>query len=248
MNLCTYFPMTRIINLEDRRDRRREIEKEIAAVGMRFGVDGVEVFKAIRPKEAAGFPSPGVRGCFLSHLGVLREALAKGVESVLILEDDLAISPSLSKVLPDLFSRLGSEPWGLAYFGYTDLEEIPVASDRQMAAYSGSVRCGHFYAVHKRVLAELISFLETLQTRPLGDPAGGPMHYDGALATYRAQNPQVLTLLAYPCLGFQRSSRSDIYIRWYERIAGLRQASEFARKTLARRRKKTGRASVQSGV
>ena len=74
------------------------------------------------------------------------------------------------------------------------------------------------------------------------------MHYDGALTTFRAQNPDVLTLLAYPCLGFQRSSRSDIYIRWYERIAGLRQASELARKALARSRKKTGRASVQMGA
>jgi hypothetical protein len=222
--------MTRIINLPERRDRRRAVVKELDTLGMQAGRNGVEFFDAIRPADAAGFPSPAVRGCFLSHLEVLREAEVLGHESVLILEDDLSVSPLLPKFFDEVRESLDAEPWGIAYFGYTDSNKIRIDTDRKMVRYSEPIGCAHFYAIHRRILPQLLDFLENLQRRRPGHPAGGPMHYDGALATFRAQNPDVVTLIAYPCLGFQRSSRSDIYIRWYERVPILRQASDMARK------------------
>ena len=48
------------------------------------------------------------------------------------------------------------------------------------------------------------------------------MHVDGAYSLFRAQNPEMLTLIATPSMGGQRSSRSDIYPnKWYDRIPGL---------------------------
>ena len=229
MNLCDYFSMTRIVNLPERRDRRREIVKELAANDMQPGSGGVEFFNAIRPEDAAGFPSQGVRGCFLSHLEILKEAAALDVEAALMVEDDLAISPMLPKVLDEVIATLRAEEWGIVYLGYTDSDKIHMETDKKLVGYTAPVGCTHFYAVHKRIIPRLIAFLEQVQSREPGDPNGGPMHYDGALTTFRAQNPDVLTLLAYPCLGFQRSSRSDIYKRWYERIPILRQASDSAR-------------------
>ena len=230
MNLCEYFPTTRIVNLSERRDRRREITRELANFGIRPGSDGVEFFDAVRPEDAGEFPSVGVRGCFLSHLDILREAMSSKLESVLIMEDDLSISPLLPQVQDELIRTLESEEWDIAYFGYTDSDKIYIDTDRKLVRYTEVIGCTHFYAVHRRVMPNLIEFLEMMiLTRPLGHPEAGPMHYDGALATFRARNPEVLTLLAYPCLGFQRSSRSDIYTHWFERIPILRQASDLAR-------------------
>jgi hypothetical protein len=57
------------------------------------------------------------------------------------------------------------------------------------------------------------------------------MHVDGAYSMFRARRPDVVTLVASPSLGGQRSSRSDITAnRWYDRQPGLRLLSGLARK------------------
>src|SRR5829696_6763409 len=78
-----------VINLAARTDRRREMQEQFGRIGMRLDDPKVELFEAIRPDDADGFPSVGSRGCFLSHLGVLKRASASRLESILILEDDL---------------------------------------------------------------------------------------------------------------------------------------------------------------
>ncbi|HAX77040.1 MAG TPA: LPS biosynthesis glycosyltransferase, partial [Cyanobacteria bacterium UBA11372] len=50
------------------------------------------MFPAIRPDDAGDFPSIGARGCFESHLAILKQALADRLSNVLIVEDDLKIS------------------------------------------------------------------------------------------------------------------------------------------------------------
>ena len=55
------------------------------------------------------------------------------------------------------------------------------------------------------------------------------MHYDGALTMFRAANPDVLTLIAQPSLGWQRSSRSDIHGHWYDKVAGVQDVVAMAR-------------------
>jgi len=92
----------------------------------------------------------------------------------------------------------------------------------------------HFYAVNGRILDRLLRFLEELQHRPLGHPDGGPMHLDGAYSTFRAQNPDVVTLIASPNLGWQRSSRSDISPKWFDNVPGLSPLAGAAKTTKTR--------------
>ena len=40
---------------------------------------------------------------------------------------------------------------------------------------------------------------------------------------FREQNPDVITLLAAPSLARQRSSKSDIFEYWYDKVPGLSQ-------------------------
>ena len=58
-----------VINLEDRTDRRAEMEQQLRRVGWQAAF-----VAAIRPVDAGDFPSVGARGCFLSHLATLKQA------------------------------------------------------------------------------------------------------------------------------------------------------------------------------
>ena len=229
--LHDYFAGCSIINLPERTDRRREKERELARADI--PAELAEFYPAIRPDSAGDFPSLGARGCFHSHLGVLRQARDRGWSNVLIMEDDLAIDPRLSTEAPRIVSELQTTDWDMAYLGHV-LRDQPNES-RIFRSFTGPIATAHFFAVHSRCLSKLVLFLETVLSRPAGHADGGPMHVDGAYSTFRLQNPDLKTLVASPSLGSQRSSRSDITPGWKDRIPVLRTALAMARSFRNRR-------------
>jgi glycosyl transferase family 25 len=66
------FEQVRIVNLVDRPDRRREVIAELDRIGGM--APNISFYDAHRPDDTGGFPSLGARGCFESHLAVLRSA------------------------------------------------------------------------------------------------------------------------------------------------------------------------------
>ena len=226
--LTDYFPLTRVVNLPARQDRLREMTTQLAAMGMPFAAGEVELFSAISPEDAAGFTKPAVRGCYLSHLEILRNARARGVNSVLILEDDLQVQPQDLETISDMAEKLVESHWDIAYFGH--LLPPGRAQASQWSPLRGELRASHFYAVHSGIFNKLIGYLEDCQKRPEGHPVGGPMEYDGALNMFRLWHPDTVTLVAQPSLGGQRSSQSDIHPSGERRISGIRQAASLARK------------------
>lgn len=230
MTLFDAFERIVVINLPERTDRRREMVAELRRAGLHEGSPGLLFFAGIRPANAGLFPSVGARGCFESHLGVITAALADGVENVLVLEDDLALHPEACVPQPALVKTLASGEWDFAYPGHTLALGAPGAPVRWERTTSPLV-CAHFYALNRRILADLREYLDACRRRPPGHPDGGPMHVDGAFSMFRARRPDVVTLIASPSLGSQRSSRSDITAnRWYDRQPGLRLLSGLARK------------------
>jgi hypothetical protein len=225
--LTDLFALTRVVNLPSRTDRYREISAQLAALGMPFAAGEVELFPAICPEEAAGFTKPAVRGCFLSHLEILRDARARGVANVLILEDDLQVQPQDTDTLSQMAEELMQRPWGIAYFGHF-LAATPSQSP-VWVSLQGELRTSHFYAVNSSVFNRLIGYLEDCLKRPPGHPVGGPMEYDGALNMFRLWHPDTITLIAQPSLGNQRSSQSDIHPSGERRISGIHQAASLAR-------------------
>ena len=226
MDIGKFFGITRVINLPERRDRYRQIKRQLNFLGMPFTHGKVELFPAIRVADPAGFPSPGVRGCFLSHLAVLKDARARGLTSVLVLEDDLEVFPEDITLLATLLECSTHVQWDFLYLGH--VLALPPAP-AQLVAFTGPIQTCHFYAVHSGIFDRVIGYLESCLTRHPGDPIGGPMNIDGALTMFRAANPDVVTLVAQPSAGSQRSSRSDISVRPLEQVPGLRQAMGFAR-------------------
>ena len=218
--LTDIFSAVYIVNLPERSDRRSEMEAELKKVNLSYQEKKIVVFPAIKPADQGKFPGIGARGCFLSHLEILKKAREDQADSVLIMEDDLAISPKLQPFLPLIKDKLSQENWSLLYLGHV----VPVESGNNLnlVNYNQPLLTTHFYAVNGKILDRLVDFLETVKERPAGHPLGGPMHYDGALNTFRQQNPDIITLLSVPNLGSQRSSRSDVAsARWFDKAPGI---------------------------
>lgn len=225
-----------VLNLAERADRRREVEAQLRRFGLSLAAEPVRLFRAVRPADPGPFPSVGARGCFMSHLGMLREAVRDGVASVLILEDDLDFAPDAEVRLPALLRSLQQQDWALFYGGYELPEGTPGG-----AAPAGAglhpiqpelpVRTTHFIALRGAAIAEAVRFLEAVAARAPGDPAGGPMHVDGAYTWFRRTYPDLRTWIAVPELGHQRQSRTDIHpLRWYDRWPAVRELAQWARR------------------
>lgn len=231
--LTDIFSAVYIVNLPERTDRRLEMEAELKKSDLSADGSQVSFFPAIKPASKDEFPSIGAKGCFLSHLEILKQALAKKADTVLFMEDDLAISAQLKQFAPKLHQMLKQTPWSILYLGH--IETMPAPGEQEFKLIDCGkdypIRTTHFYAVNKETIPRLINFLEIILTRPSGHAEGGPMHYDGALTTFRQQNPDIITLLASPNLGWQKSSRSDIAPgRWFDTLPIIKELAAISRK------------------
>ncbi len=202
------FEMMRVINLRSRPDRRAEMEAELRRIGLHED-PRVRFIDAVAPDEQAPFRSRGEKGCFLSHLTILREA-AECSASVLILEDDADFTEAARQAGP-------SEPFDIFYGGY-----IAFTPERLQESDIMGTHCMGFSA---SAAAVLVPYLEGLLR--LDDPP--PI--DGAYIWFRRNHPQLVTLFADPVLALQRPSRSDIAsLRFFDRLPGLRVAASLARR------------------
>ena len=192
----------------------------------------VEFFEAVRKETAEGFSTPGLHGCFLSHLGVLKRARADGLSRVLVLEDDCQFTRKLGLYDESLVEQLGGQPWDLVYFGHVlDVGPVDPEAMPRLIRYTQPIGLAHFYGVNHTVLDRLVPFLEAAIGRPPGHPEGGPMSPDGALSYFRLLNPDVVTLVSVPSLGWQRSSRTDNHpLRLADRLPVVRDLVGLARR------------------
>jgi hypothetical protein len=231
MKLIDYFSRVRIISLLSRSDRRAAITRELIKHGMTLELGKVDFFDAIRPNTAAGFPSIGLHGCFLSHLQILKEARAQALDRVLVLEDDLQLWKRFQAYVGPLLDQLCSQHWGIVYFGHSvKLNYLPSATLVSVPS-TQRIMLTHFLGINGSLFDRLIDFFEGLRQRPPGHPEGGPMSIDGGFSTFRLQNPDVVTLLANPSLGWQRSSRTDAHPnKWFDRAPVIRDAVAWMRR------------------
>ena len=225
-----FFQRFYVINLPSRSDRRQAVLSDLASAGVLANDPKLRIFSAMRPGDQGDFPSIGARGCYMSHLGVLKEALAQGLENVVIIEDDLILEPPSLRSQPQLLKTLREENWDIAYLGHIENYENPNALPAWKITDQPLV-CAHFIAFNGKVIPAIVSFLEACLKRPEGHPDGGPMHVDGAYNVFRKLNPEIKTLICMPSLGGQRSSRSDIYSnKWFDRLPVFRQTVGLVRR------------------
>jgi glycosyl transferase family 25 len=236
ISLPELFGITYLINLPERVDRLKSAKKQLARIGWNVGQAGVHIFPALRYADPAGFPSAPVRGCFHSHLECLRRANSEGRHSVLILEDDIALSTSLPRLTASIERCLAGQKWDFVYFGHYQTGDIPLAnrdtraSELTFDVWRDEILTAHFYAVNGRILPRLIAHLDRLSCGRMGDQAAGPMPVDGAYNVFRRINAAVQCLIARPKLGWQMPSRSDITPHALDKLALLQPVNSYLHK------------------
>ncbi|MES2182545.1 MAG: glycosyltransferase family 25 protein [Pseudomonadota bacterium] len=151
--LASYFDKIYIINLPSRLDRRNEMEAQLNKIGIKMSDKKVFLFPAIRPLETGEFESVGARGCFLSHLEVLKDAEVNGYERILVLEDDLNFSTQFSSRIENVLEMLKNSKWSFFYGGY--LNDLSTESSNLISSPKG-------------VLEHILLRSKPLKSHPLG--------------------------------------------------------------------------------
>ena len=218
-NVFGGFDRIRIINLPERTDRRREMERELARIGLKDD-PRIAFVPGIRPADMAPFRARGEKGVFLSHLAILEEAAA-AEESVLILEDDADFTrqAEIGAPLPTT---------GIAYGGYE-------AGDPDHLATSDIIGA-HCMGIGADQVGLLAPYLRALLDHE------SPPPIDGAYVWYRRAHPEVPTYFAVPPVAVQRPSRSDIAGgKFFDDIPMVREIARLARRLKRRLKDQRGR-------
>lgn len=237
MSVTEYFQHIYVINLPTRPDRKQEMLAEFENIGLGRNHPIVEFFPAVRPESAGEFPSIGARGCFLSHLGVLRDAQEHGYERILILEDDLNFSRDFGMRINGILAKLHSQPWGLFYGGYAHVGQNSLPEELMHISSGEGIQQSHFIGVQAPAINQLINYFDLMLSRQGGDPLGGPMHVDGAYSWFRRHHPDLVTLVAVPELGYQRASKTDIHdLGVFDKLPLLKNVAAFVRRIKNRTR------------
>ena len=70
--IIEFFDRSYIINLQDRVDRRHQVEKSFIVWVLLFRNQNISFTRPSRPVDKGNFHDIGVRGCYMSHLKVLK--------------------------------------------------------------------------------------------------------------------------------------------------------------------------------
>lgn len=216
------YDTVRIINLPHRRDRRREMDRELAKVHL-LGDPKVQYFSAVKPSDSGLFHCVGANGAFHSHLQVLEKALAAR-QSVIVLEDDCRFLDAVSTVEQD-------SDTDVLYGGYA------VASD-ESDLLNADIEGAHFMGFSLAALEKLVPFLRSLlNPNTVFDPFIVRSEFnprirppiDGAYVWFRRYHPQFKT--QFLPLANYRVSATDIGERkWFDQLPVLRSVANVARR------------------
>jgi glycosyl transferase, family 25 len=223
--LLDQFQRIYIINLASRADRRREIEDQLIQVGLSLASPRVVLFNAVLVKDPAGFPTAGARGCFLSHLGVLEDAATRSLDSILILEDDVNFADDFVARSNALADALSNVSVNVFYGGHRFVAPPPPDRGKGWVSVEPFALVGlsHFIGLKGGAIGKAAHYLKEMLARAPGDPAGGPMHVDGAYNWFRQTHPGFHTVAAIPEIGYQRASRTDVHeLAWYDKLPIIR--------------------------
>jgi GR25 family glycosyltransferase involved in LPS biosynthesis len=135
------------INLDRRTDRKEAIEDEFRRMDLT-----VERFPAIEK-------NPGMLGCHLSHIAVLKKARELDAPNVLIFEDDFQFLESKDVVHSQLKQFFEQKiDYDVLFLAYNVFDTIPV---NELVSRSTNVQTAAGYLVNQRFYDTLITNLET---------------------------------------------------------------------------------------
>lgn len=159
MILDNTFDRILVISLPAAVSRRERAMQELQGRGLSSRAQIQIAVKPFRDDLPEWWPNGiGAYGCYLSHLDALQQALAEGVERLLILEDDCVWKADAAARCQSFLVR-APEDWGQLYFGGQHrIHPLPVPGVPGIFRASSIFRT-HAYAVHARAMPSVIEHL-----------------------------------------------------------------------------------------
>ncbi len=209
MGVLTYFDRLAIVHLPARQDRFRALSRELSRIGIDINDPKVSIPDPPMPETANGFASRGVYGSFLSHLEIIESAYHDGLETVWVLEDDAIFSRRFNNQQTKIGQHLRTNVWDMLFIGRSGCKGLP-DSPSGLLQFSGPFIWAHCYAVHRRIMPQLIEYLRKSIERPSGHPEGGKMYIDACYFFFRQFNPGMICVVSSPCMSVQKGSPSSL--------------------------------------
>jgi GR25 family glycosyltransferase involved in LPS biosynthesis len=229
MGILEYFDRLAIVHLPARLDRYRGLRRELSRIGIDIDSSKVCIPDPPMPDTPNGFASRGVYGSYLSHLEIIENAHKDGLEHVWVLEDDAIFSRRFDKQQTAIAQTLRTNTWDMFFVGHSGWKDLS-PSPTGLLRYSGPFIWAHSYAVHRRIMPRLITYLRETIEREQGHPEGGKLYIDAAYFFFRQFNPDVTCVITSPCLSVQKGSPSSLGARKrYEKYPGMGHVLNLAR-------------------
>ncbi len=198
---CVYY-----INLAHRKDRREQIEAELAKLGVPAS--------KLQRIDAIYKPKQGILGCGLSHKLVMEEFLKSSHTTCLVFEDDfqLTVDPTFATFLLKQITELNPTPDVVMLAGKV-FESTPTSSPFLQKVNDAQTTSA--YWIHRKFAPILLQNL-TESTKLLADAFKTdhkPKHEVCLDIYWKRLQPSSHWFILHPKLGLQRESYSDIECR-----------------------------------
>jgi len=192
------FDRAYVINRDRDGDRLAKMSARLGGIGVPFERFGALVARDDEP-VFAGKPelTPGYFACARSHLAVLRSAMERGHERVIVLEDDAVFRDDTAERMARIVPQLQGMEWDVFYFGLHLLEAGGRVS-QDLGIVKRSFH-SHAYAVSRRAMPAMIEIIETAMREGF--------HYD---CHEIAGKPPLLRVYADPILAVQEPNESGV--------------------------------------
>jgi len=182
-NPFNFFEAIFLINLDDRPEKWEDSQVELEKVGI---LDRTERFAAYKT-------NPGAIGCAKSNIECIKIAKERGLNNVLILEDDIEFEDNCIEILEKSLEQLFQiEKVGMFYLGINPLTNFPKVTKNLAKIIAGYTT--HAYCVFPNMYDIIIN-----EGKPPIDVYYSQLH--------RRLNNSYCT---YPLIGSQRKCWSDI--------------------------------------
>jgi Flp pilus assembly protein TadD/GR25 family glycosyltransferase involved in LPS biosynthesis len=190
-----FFDQTYVLNLDSDTDRMKRVSARLQRLGVPY-----HRFSAMTPPTGLKSKDPrftaGHYACALSHRAMLQQAWNRGLERVLILEDDVVLRDDASEWMRNIVHQLQKIPWDIFYLGL-HLE----AGGNKVGANLLEVKRGyhtHAYAVARKAMPRLIAHIDRVLE-----------HLEGTFDGY--EDSTLLKVCATPILAVQEPNHSHTY-------------------------------------
>ncbi|MBP7951611.1 MAG: glycosyltransferase family 25 protein [Verrucomicrobiales bacterium] len=148
-------PRIYILNLPYKPDRRERLAAHLAELDL-FPADRIRWVKALSgdwsPGPAWWTAGNGAWGCLMSHLHVVHDAVMDGLESYLVLEDDVVFHPRAEEMLSRLMREVPDD-WDQIYLGGQHLKTPQPVPGSPFVLRGANINRTHAFLLRRKAFA-----------------------------------------------------------------------------------------------